>query len=289
MTILYDPQSDDNKKTEDNQPQSELLFDGEQSTSQVEAQDNTKTEEVQEKEKQNHQEMERQDVDDDIDDIDPALAGKSKRELAKMYKDSQSMIGKQGSQIGEYRQFLENVLKDKDSISPKKETKPKADIYENPEQFVNEAISENSTLKEMREMLEQQQKQVAVDRLTAVHPDWNDIANNTSFQEWVGASGIRLELFKRFNDYDFDAANELLSLWKEIVGTQQKAKDTAVKERKSQLKAASTGGTKGSAEKPSGKIYDARDLIDLHRRDPERYRLYADEITKAYAEGRVKR
>ena len=92
-----------------------------------------------------------------------------------------------------------------------------------------------------------------------------------------------------FNDYDFDAANELLSLWKEIVGTQQKAKDTAVKERKSQLKAASTGGTKGSAEKPSGKIYDARDLIDLHRRDPERYRLYADEITKAYAEGRVKR
>ena len=103
MTILYDPQSDDNKKTEDNQPKSELLFDGEQSTSQVEAQDNTKTEEVQEKEKQNHQEMERQDVDDDIDDIDPALAGKSKRELAKMYKDSQSMIGKQGSQIGEYR------------------------------------------------------------------------------------------------------------------------------------------------------------------------------------------
>ncbi len=89
-------------------------------------------------------------------------------------------------------------------------------------------------------------------------------------------------------EYDYDAANELFSLWKE---RHQMVKQTAKVERtarKHSLKAATTGTARGTAERSRKKTYRRADIIKLMRTDPERYQSMSDEIFKAYAEGRVK-
>ena len=87
---------------------------------------------------------------------------------------------------------------------------------------------------------------------------------------------------------DSDAADELLSSWKE---RESIVKDTASQEtkaRKESIKRASTGNTKGSSEAPSRKIYRRADIIKLMQTDPDRYMALAQEIRQAYAENRVR-
>jgi len=64
--------------------------------------------------------------------------------------------------------------------------------------------------------------------------------------------------------------------------------ETQKADRKQQVKQASTGNIKGSAESVSRKIYRRSDIIDLMRKDPQRYQDLQPEIMAAYAEGRVR-
>jgi hypothetical protein len=88
--------------------------------------------------------------------------------------------------------------------------------------------------------------------------------------------------------YDADSADELFSLWKERKEVVQQTANIEKQGRKQQLKAASTGNAKGSAEGSRKKVYRRADIIKLMKTDPERYQALSDEIFQAYAEGRVK-
>jgi hypothetical protein len=215
-------------------------------------------------------------------------AGKTAEELTKMLIDAQSELGRKGNQIGEYRKIIEENLREKverANASPKEDVK--VDIYDNPDEFVNQAISNNPTLAEMKEVLQQQKIQQVVDRMNSEHPDWKEIGQSPEFINWVEASPVRMELSQRFNaSYDYNAANELLTTWKEKNQIDSKIKEMGDKERSNQLKAASTGG-KGSAEPPTRKVYNNEDIINLMIRDPEKYRANVEEFDRALAEGRV--
>ena len=87
--------------------------------------------------------------------------------------------------------------------------------------------------------------------------------------------------------YDFDAADELLTVWAERKGDVQAVKEVNDKDRKQQRKAATTGG-KGSGEPISRKIYRRSDIVNLMMNDPDRYKANVEEFDRAYAEGRVK-
>ena len=86
---------------------------------------------------------------------------------------------------------------------------------------------------------------------------------------------------------DFNAADELLTTFKQI--RTAKAKETAdvgQQVRKQNLKAAAVD-VSGTGES-SKKVYRRADLIRLRMTDPARYDALQDEIMAAYAEGRVK-
>jgi hypothetical protein len=88
--------------------------------------------------------------------------------------------------------------------------------------------------------------------------------------------------------FDYDAADELLTSWKERQNIVKETSEMQEADRKRQLKAASTGNAKGSSERPSRKVYRRADIIKLMQTDPNRYQELAPEIRQAYAEGRVK-
>jgi len=115
-----------------------------------------------------------------------------------------------------------------------------------------------------------------------------DIANNGSFQEWVASSKVRTQLFASANAYDFDAADELLSIWKERVQVANATISAEKDDRKRQIKTASAVAAKGSDEAPSKKIYRRADIIKLMQTDPDRYDAMQEEIMAAYRENRVR-
>ena len=108
------------------------------------------------------------------------------------------------------------------------------------------------------------------------------------FIQWVKASPIRLNMYAMADaQYDFDAANELLTTFKQIrTAKTQQTQETGKQVRNSNLKAAAVdvGGTGESSKK----VYRRADLIRLRMNDPARYDALQDEIMAAYAEGRVK-
>jgi len=113
------------------------------------------------------------------------------------------------------------------------------------------------------------------------------IIKNQNFVDWIKKSKVRTELLQRADKYDFNAADELLSNWKEIKGVVEKTQSLNEKDRKLQVKAASTGG-KGSGEPMSRKIYKRSEIVNLMINDPRKYADNVDVFDKAYAEGRVK-
>ncbi len=115
------------------------------------------------------------------------------------------------------------------------------------------------------------------------------ILGDPKFAEWIKSSKIRTQLFVQADQqYDADAADELFSLWKERKTVTQQTAAVEKQARKQQLKAASTGNARGSAEGSRKKVYRRADLIKLMKTDPERYQALSGEILTAYAEGRVK-
>jgi hypothetical protein len=125
-------------------------------------------------------------------------------------------------------------------------------------------------------------------RLAKEHPDFMEISADKDFETWIKSSQVRLELYTRADaKFDFDAANELLTTYKQLRGIKQKQVEQSGKEARQQsLKAAQvdTGGTGESSKR----VYRRADLIRLKMTDPARYDALSDEIMAAYAEGRVK-
>jgi hypothetical protein len=116
-----------------------------------------------------------------------------------------------------------------------------------------------------------------------------DIVQDSKFVEWIKSSKIRTQLFAQADrQYDYEAADELFTNWKERQGAVAQTVAAEKDTRKAAVKAASTGSTKGNGEQRAKKVYRRSDIIKLMKTDPDRYMALSDEITQAYAEGRVR-
>jgi hypothetical protein len=215
---------------------------------------------------------------------------KSVEDIVRMHQEAEKLLGRQSSEVGELRKIVDDFIKvkaDEAKQSVNNEPDTEVDFFENPKEAVNKAISSSEEMQQMKELLAQQKQQEVLSKISNAHPDYVDIIKESAFAEWVNASPVRAELLQRADRYDFDAANELLSSWKERKDFVSKAKEVNEQDRKQQIKAASTGG-KGSAEPPSRKIYKRSDIVNLMIKDPERYKANVEEFDRAYREGRVK-
>jgi hypothetical protein len=126
-------------------------------------------------------------------------------------------------------------------------------------------------------------------QLQSNHPDMENILKDERFVEWVKSSKIRTQLFVQADQqYDYDAANELFSLWKERASVAQQTVAVEKQARKQQVKSASTGNARGTGQTQRKKQYRRADIIKLMKTDPDRYAALSEEIFQAYAEGRVK-
>lgn len=232
-------------------------------------------------------------VAEEADDLPDKYKGKTPAEIAKMHQEAEKLLGRQSSEVGELRKIVDDFVKTQlatqETATKKVEEDDEVDFFVDPQKAVQRAIDNHPKLREAEQVSTDMKKAKALAELQALHPDYGDVIGNAEFGEWVAKSKVRLKLFEQADQgYDTDAADELISTWKERQQYTQNIVANEKQERKRQVKSASTGSAQGSGEAPSRKIYRRSDIIKLMQRDPDRYMQMADEISLAYAEGRVK-
>ena len=231
---------------------------------------------------------------DTQDEIPDKYKGKSAEELVRMHQEAEKLLGRQSSEVGELRQVVDSYIQTQLSQQQapnqqQDETVDEVDFFSDPETAVKRAIENHPKIKEAEAVSNEYKKTNALTQLQSNHPDMKEILQDTNFSEWIKASKIRTQLFMQADkQFDYEAANELFSLWKERRDVVQKTATLEKQERKQAVKKASTGSATGSSEKVTRKIYRRADIIKLMRTDPERYQSLSEEIMKAYQEGRVR-
>jgi len=199
---------------------------------------------------------------------------KSIQDIIAMHQNAEQLLGKQGQEVGE-AQVEEDFDED--------------EFFLNPKEAVNKMLEKHPSIQQAQQAAAHLKQQEIVAKLKNAHPDFMTIVQDKGFLDWVGKSNTRIRLLREADQgYDFDSADELLSLWKERQETVQTTVAAEKQNRKEQVKSASAGTSQGSGERPSRKIYRRADIIELMRKDPQRYEDLMPEIRAAYAEGRVK-
>ena len=226
------------------------------------------------------------------DDIPEKYQGKSTAEIVRMHQEAEKLLGKQSGEVGELRSVVDSYIQTQLDTTPVQATPPEdedIDFFSEPEKAMERAIANHPSIKKAEAANLNNQRTTALTQLKSRHPDMEQIVQDGKFVEWIKASKIRTQLFAQADrQYDYEAADELFTNWKERQGvvaqTVADEKDT----RKAAVKNASTGSTKGNGEQRAKKVYRRSDIIKLMKTDPDRYMSLSDEITQAYAEGRVR-
>ena len=227
------------------------------------------------------------------DTIPEKYKGKSTAEIVRMHQEAEKLLGKQSGEVGELRSVVDSYIQTQLDTTPAPTATPEddedIDFFSDPDKAVERAIRNHPSIKKAEETTLNNQRSTALTHLQSRHPDMGEIIQNGKFVEWIKASKIRTQLFAQADrQYDYEAADELFTNWKERQGVVAQTVAAEKDTRKAAVKAASTGSTKGNGEQRAKKVYRRSDIIKLMKTDPDRYMALSDEITQAYAENRVR-
>lgn len=218
--------------------------------------------------------------------------GKSLEEVVQMHQEAEKLMGKQSSEVGELRKVVDDYIQaqlSQQQAPVQQQEEDDIDFFTDPKSAVSKAIENHPKIREAEEYTQHYKKQSALAQLQSKHPDMQSILQDNKFAEWIKGSKVRTQLFVQADQqYDYDAADELFSLWKERAQVAQQTANVEKQARKQQVKSASTGNARGTGEGTRKKVYRRADIIKLMKTDPERYQSLSNEIFQAYAEGRVK-
>jgi 3-methyladenine DNA glycosylase AlkC len=228
-------------------------------------------------------------------EIPEKYKGKNLEDIVRMHQEAEKLIGRQAQEVGEVRRLADELLKQSlaqknQQAQPQKVENPpqEIDFFEDPQSHVNRAVANHPDVlaaKQASMQLKQIQTQAMLNKK---HPDFANIVSDGEFIEWVKASPMRLNIYAMADaNYDFNAADELITTFKQIrTSKTQQTTEAGNAVRKQNLKAA--GVDVGGTGESSKKVYRRADLIRLRMTDPDRYEALQPEIMAAYQEGRVK-
>lgn len=218
--------------------------------------------------------------------------GKTIEEVANSYAELEKELGRKGQEIGELRKLSDEFLKTQIQANQQNDltSEEVPDFYEDPQAAIRREIDNHPKIKEAEAINTKSKQDAALQTLAQKHPDAQTTVQSPEFQEWISQSKIRQRLFQDANAYDVDAADELLSTWKErsMISKTEEVKNAQSQNKANALKAGKTESRSSGDSIGGKKIYRRSDLIRLKNSDPAKYDSLANEIYQAYSEGRVK-
>lgn len=215
---------------------------------------------------------------------------KSIEDVAKSYQELESEFGRKAGEIGELRKLTDELLQLQLKEKQEETTQPKEldvdTLLENPTEAINAAT--DARFKQLEDQFTQVERSKGKANFEAHHPDSEALLQDPNFIAHIQGNAVRTRMFQEAHkNFDYTTADALFSEYKELHGAaKEEAQEKATQKRTKKLKAAKT--ETGSTGAKSTKVYRRADLINLRMNDRDRYDAMSDEITRAYAEGRVK-
>ena len=224
------------------------------------------------------------------EDLPEKYKGKSASDIARMHQELEKRLGQQSSEVGELRRHFDEYVQSNVAQQSAPEVVEEVDFFADPNAAMARAIDNHPTLRQAQQVAAEMAKSQALAKLKTAHPDMDVVLKDEGFREWVNGSSIRRGLYEQADTrYDFAAADELITLYKERQGIVKQTAKVERQHQKNEVKRASTGTARSNPEgATSKKIYRRRDIIELMNSDPKRYEALLPEIMKAYEEKRVK-
>lgn len=228
-------------------------------------------------------------VDEDDEELGVAYRGKSAKDIAKMHRELEALMHRQGNELSALRQQVAN----KPLAQPEQEPDSgddDVDYFVDPKKAVSRSIENHEVIKEFKQATAQMKREAGVQKLQAKHPDLSEVINSEEFKAWCQATPVRQRLHYEADQlFSLEAADELISNFKELKGAVTKTKEAGAKARKSAVKEASTGNSPSNPDGYSSrKIFKRSELRRRKVNDPQWYEDNEDDILLAYAEGRVR-
>ena len=236
---------------------------------------------------------------------------KTTQELVRMHQELESRFGTQGNELGELRSTVTKLI-DKDLKAPESGNEEAGTVVSDTEFFADPAkavatIVENhpavKAAKAGGDEARQEAKQAAAaSEIVRRHPDVDAVFKDEKFRDWVAKTPHRQkQLLSAHQNYDVDAADAVLSDWKEIkaatattvedAGDADKNKTPLVRTTRNIVDTtdADNGSVRGRGGRQGvGKTIFRTHIRKLQKDDPKGYLEMLPEIRKAYAEGRVR-
>ena len=163
------------------------------------------------------------------------------------------------------------------------------DVYEVVETVAHlQSESKAKVLEERLSQLQQREQEIsqrdALKRLAENHPDFEDIKNSDTFQDWTKEQPASIQQWITGNTDDADLASRALDLFKKDFGieTSKKKKSSSKPTRQSAADMVSTKTT--SVEPRQEKIWSEREIAALSMAEFDKYEK---EISDAMQEGRI--
>ena len=223
--------------------------------------------------------------------IPEKFKNKSLEDVIQSYTQLESEYGRRSNEVGDLRKLTDELLglqlkKDK-SVEDRRPISSD-DLFEDPDKTINEAVSSNPEIKQLKEQLEWERRERNRLSFEAQHSDWMSVVSSSEFQSWVQQSPTRMRMLREADqNYDYALAAELIDLYKEVHKTNVRQKEVeSVEKTKQDLKDSIT--ERGSTGSHSKKVYSRQALLELRMKNPEKYDAMYEQIAQAYLEGRVK-
>lgn len=158
------------------------------------------------------------------DDATPAVNWEER------YGELEKLNSRQAQTLGDYRRTIDEFIQ---NPTPATNAEPQdlsptpistEDFYEDPNAAVLKAVESHPAIQDARAMVQRAESdrlQTELDRFAGRHDDYQEIGSTPEFQNWVADNPTRMDLYQRGNQYDFNAADALFSLYKAEQGLSQ--------------------------------------------------------------------
>ena len=232
-------------------------------------------------------------------DLPEKLRGKSPKELADMYRNLESELGRARNEIGQVRNLADELLginraqrqaPAANQDPPKKLTSD--DLFSDPEKSITEVATRiaESRDKEVANRVAGLEAQLQLAAFEKRHGNFRETMETPEFVDWLKKTPRRVALAQYAVQGDYNAADELFTLFDESRPPEPaKGGDGSDAVRRASL--ARPGGSTAAKVVGSGSgkpIWSRKELLNMRINDPEEFDRRQPEILEAYKEKRVK-
>jgi hypothetical protein len=226
--------------------------------------------------------------------------GKTTEDVIKDYTELQQAYSRQGNDMGTLRKTVDQlILNDASSVADTRQqqdtVKPVTvdDLYENADDSIRRVVRDESSsqLDETKKELANLRAEIAYSTFQNSNEGWKEKVESPKFQNWVNDSTYRQRMWADANQYDFDAANDLISMYDDHVGV---TTDQSKQDRSQQLNAAGLESSGASGEYENTDTFSRAELMNVRIKAKqgndnarEWLKINNPAITRAYAEGRI--